>query len=145
MNDQLDVLETTVQKTYSWISDVMDEAGLTDRHKAYLALRAVLHALRDRLTIEEASHLSAELPLLVRGLYFEGWRPSEVPARDRTEDEFLSRISRNLPFGGADFELKTIAPAVYRVIARHVSEGETRDVLNILPPDLRELLAHRAN
>src|SRR5438045_5922213 len=98
MNDHLDVLDTTVQKTYIWIRQVMEEAGLADRHEAYLALRAVLHALRDRLTVEEASHLSAQLPMLVRGIYFEGWRPSESPARISTQDEFVERVASYLPF-----------------------------------------------
>jgi uncharacterized protein (DUF2267 family) len=31
----------------------------------------VLHALRDRLTVEEASDLAAQLPMLIRGLYYE--------------------------------------------------------------------------
>ena len=140
MNDHLDVIDTTVERTYVWIRQVMEEAGLPDRHKAYLALRAVLHALRDWLTVEEASHLSAQLPMLVRGIYFEGWRPSESPARIRTQDEFSERVSGYLPFGGGDFDIPSIVPAVYRVIARNVAEGETREVVEMLPAELRDLL-----
>ena len=45
-----------------------------DRRSAYRALRSVLHVLRDRLTPEQAVHLGAQLPLLVRGIFYDGWR-----------------------------------------------------------------------
>jgi uncharacterized protein (DUF2267 family) len=70
----LDVFDQTLQKTNIWLKEIMDDLG-PDRQRAYHALRAVLHTLRDRLTVEEAAHLSAQLPLLVRGIYFEGWHP----------------------------------------------------------------------
>ena len=53
----LDVFDTTVQKTNIWLNDLMKVLGWQDRHKAYLALRATLHALRDRLTVDEVAHL----------------------------------------------------------------------------------------
>ena len=59
----LAVFDTTLQKTNAWLKEVMDELGSSDRHQAYLALRAVLHALRDRLTVEEVAQLGAQLPM----------------------------------------------------------------------------------
>src|SRR6266851_4782007 len=67
----LEVFDTTVQKTNIWLKDIMQALGWEDRHKAYVALRITLHALRDRLTPEEASQLGAQLPMLIRGLYYE--------------------------------------------------------------------------
>jgi len=69
-------LDGTIQKTNIWLREVMDELGSDDRHRAYLALRSVLHSLRDRLTIEEATDLGAQLPILVRGFYYDAWNPS---------------------------------------------------------------------
>jgi uncharacterized protein (DUF2267 family) len=69
----LDVFETTVNKTNRWLNELMQIMGLKDRQKAYLALRAVLHALRDRLTLEQVAQLGAQLPMLIRGFYYEGW------------------------------------------------------------------------
>ena len=71
----LDVFDTTVHKTHVWLNDIMQELGWEDRHKAYLGLRTTLHALRDRLTVEETAQLAAQLPMLIRGLYYEGWDP----------------------------------------------------------------------
>jgi uncharacterized protein (DUF2267 family) len=53
------------------------------RNQSYSALRAVLHALRDRLTVAETAHLSAQLPMLIRGIYFKGWDPTKVPVRSK--------------------------------------------------------------
>jgi uncharacterized protein (DUF2267 family) len=69
----LEIFDTTVQKTHIWLNEIMDELGWEDNwHRAYLALRTVLHELRDHLTTEEATDLGAQLPMLVRGFYYEG-------------------------------------------------------------------------
>src|SRR5207249_4578104 len=79
----LDVFDATIQKTNSWLDDVMQVGGWPDRHTAYRALRATLHALRDRLIIDEVAQLGAQLPMLIRGLYYEGWDPSNKALKER--------------------------------------------------------------
>ncbi|TMB45162.1 MAG: DUF2267 domain-containing protein, partial [Deltaproteobacteria bacterium] len=86
----LEVFDTTLQKTNSWLKELMGILGSQDRHMAYLALRATLHALRDRLTVEEVAHLGAQLPMLIRGFYYEGWDPTGKPLRVRRKEEFLA-------------------------------------------------------
>jgi uncharacterized protein (DUF2267 family) len=72
----LDIFDSTIQKTNLWLKDMLEELGWEDRHKAYQGLRFPLHALRDCLTVEEAVQLAAQLPLLIRGVYYEGWKPT---------------------------------------------------------------------
>jgi uncharacterized protein (DUF2267 family) len=64
---RLDVFDATVHKTNEWLNDVMDALSSRDQHQAYAAMRATLHALRDRLTVEEVAQLGAQLPMLIRG------------------------------------------------------------------------------
>jgi uncharacterized protein (DUF2267 family) len=138
----LAVFDTTLQKTNGWLKELMDELGWDDRHKAYLALRATLHALRDRLTVEEVAQLGAQLPMLIRGFFYEGWDPSGKPRRERHEEQFLIRIGREFSEdarGGPDQSLSDIARAVFTVLARRVTEGEIEDVRHVLPAELREL------
>src|SRR3954452_19690727 len=71
----LEVFDTTLQKTNEWLQEMMQEFGTESRQQVYLILRATLHALRERLPLEPMAHLGAQLPMLIRGFYYEGWSP----------------------------------------------------------------------
>lgn len=135
-------LETTIHKTNEWLRDIMNAIGANDTHMAYGALRAVLHALRDRLTVEEVVQLGAQLPMLVRGLYYEGWSPKGKPAKT-DKAEFLDAIQRQFP-GRVRLHPEVLARAVLRVIAHHVSAGEVGDVKAVLPAELKDLWPARS-
>jgi uncharacterized protein (DUF2267 family) len=134
----LDAFDTTIQKTNLWLDDLMQALYWQDRQTAYLAMRATLHALRDRLTVDEVAQLGAQLPMLIRGFYYEGWDPSHKPLRERHREQFLERIEREFP--GADrLGRERVARAVFLVLARRVSEGEIEDVRQMLPAEIRDL------
>ncbi len=133
----LDVFQTTLHKTNAWLKELMDELDWSDRHAAYLGLRATLHALRDRLTVEEVAQLGAQLPMLIRGLYYEGWDPTGKPVPERRPEAFLVRVAQKLP-ADAPADPEPVVRAVFRVLARRVSEGEIEDVKHVLPAGIRE-------
>jgi uncharacterized protein (DUF2267 family) len=133
----LDVFDRTIQKTNAWLKALMRELGTDSRHDAYMALRATLHALRDRLPVEEVAQLGAQLPMLIRGLYYEGWDPTDKPVRERRLEGFLAGIAVELPAHFDDPE--PTARAVFKVLAERVSDGEIEDVKHLLPTALREL------
>lgn len=128
----------TVHTTNVWLKDLMEELGWDDRHRAYHALRAVLHALRDRLPPATVVHLGSQLPMLVRGLYMEGWRIVDKPVHERSEEEFIAHIQDAFKF---DYENdpRDITLAVFTVLSKHVSEGEIADVKATLPKSIRKL------
>jgi uncharacterized protein (DUF2267 family) len=134
----LEVFDTTLHKTNSWLKDLVQVLGQSDRHQAYLALRATLHALRDRLTVEEVAQLGAQLPMLIRGFYYEGWDPAGTPRKTRHKEQFLARIEQELR-GNGSLEPEPIARAVFAVLAQHVSQGEIENVKHVLPAEIREL------
>ncbi|BCX82858.1 hypothetical protein MIT9_P2449 [Methylomarinovum caldicuralii] len=134
-----DPIDRTVQKTFEWLKEIEQDLGSDDRYRAYHALRSVLHHLRDRLTVNEAADLAAELPLLIRGIFYEGWNPAKVPVKIRHRDEFLGLIARDFPEEPEE-NAEKIARAVFNVLRRHVAAGEIEDVLNALPKELRELV-----
>ena len=133
----LEVFDTTVHKTNHWLNEAMDELHWKDKHKAYDAFRSTLHALRDRLTVEETAQLAAQLPMLMRGFYYEGWDPTRKPERLRHRDEFLARIAQQFRNEAVDPE--AVARAVFAVLSHHVSQGEIQDVRSIVPQEIREL------
>jgi len=134
----LKVFDTTLQKTNHWLNDLMQLLDWHDRHKSYLALRVTLHALRDRLTVEEAAQLAAQLPMLVRGFYYEGWNPRGKPEKERHEEQFLARIAHHFR-DDESVDAEQVARAVFTVLAINVSEGEIEDIRLILPTALRRL------
>ena len=134
----LEVFDKTVQTTNSWLKEIAEIAGL-DRRKAYRVLAAVLHVLRDRLTVDEVAQLGAQLPILVRGLYYDQWHhPSGKPERLRHMEEFLAAVAAELDdIGPIDPENAT--RAVFSVLERHIAPGEIEDVKATLPAHIREL------
>ncbi len=138
MSTGFDVFDQTVQKSFIWLNDLMVDQEWEDRHRAYLALRAVLHTLRDRLTVDNAAHLAAQLPTLIRGIYYEGWVPLDKPTRYRHKDEFLALIGSYFPTLG-NIDVEGLTRGVFRVLSKHVGEGELKDVKQVLPEEIREL------
>jgi uncharacterized protein (DUF2267 family) len=134
----LDTFDTTVQRTNVWLKEVMQELHVEDRHKAYRATRGALHALRDRLTVEEVAQFAAQLPMLVRGFYYEGWDPTGKPLKQRHKDEYLAQVQREIA-PDLDLDPERAARAVLHVLARHVAAGEIEDVEQVLPREIREL------
>lgn len=135
--DTLDVFAHTVDLSGRWLGDVMGETGW-DAHRAYAALRAVLQVLRDRLTADEAADLGAQLPLLLRGLYYDGWRPTAHPLKYRHKQDFLERVAQRCP-GLTEDEREAAARAVFKLLARRVTGGEIAQVKDQLPADVRAL------
>jgi len=130
--------DSTVQTTNIWLDEIMEEMGWFDRHRAYHALRVVLHTLRDRLPVNGAAALAAQLPLLIRGIFYEGWNPSRTRIKERKKADFVYHIHeafRDAPFVDAE----EVTRAVLRVIAKHVSNGEVESVKLTLPHEIREL------
>jgi uncharacterized protein (DUF2267 family) len=137
----LDVFDKTLQTTNTWLGEIMDDLG-PDRQVAWHALSAVLRALRDRIPLDLAAHVGAELPLLVRGAYYDQWRPAEQPERYRALEEFLRRVVDNLgairPVNSQD-----AARSVFRVLNRHLPEGQIDKVRDALPEDIRAIWPER--
>src|SRR5581483_3051587 len=120
----IELFSDTIAKTGHWLDDVMPATGNMDIRDAYSALRSVLHALRDRLTVEEAVDLGAQLPMLIRGLYYEGWTPSGKPLKERHTSDFFAHIERDFRKDEWPIDAERMVRAVFRVLARRVTEGE---------------------
>jgi len=115
----------------------MERLESEDRHHAYSTLRAVLHALRDRIGPESAAHLGAQLPMLLRGLYYEGWDPTNKPTKERHEEAFVAHIARELPRAG-EGEVEQGALAVLDVLSKHVDRGAAVKIATMFPQELRK-------
>lgn len=133
----LEVFDKTIQTTNIWLNEIMADLG-NDRQVAWHALGAVLHALRDRLPMELSAHLGAELPLLIRGLYYDQYQPSRQPDVTRSLDAFIGRVQEGLqnirPVDSVD-----ATRSVFRAIAHHIDLGQSAKVREALPKDVQAL------
>jgi len=127
-----------VEKATLWMKDLERSLGAEDPQTAYQACRAVLHAVRDQLSPEESSHLTSPLPLLIRGIYFEGWNPAsnKPPAQNATE--FFQLV---MAYHGemAILDAETMTEAVLFMLAVKVSASDLRSIKSMLPPYLSYL------
>jgi uncharacterized protein (DUF2267 family) len=133
------IIERSVEKTHMWLKEIAEELGDEDRQYAYRALRAVLHTLRDRLTVDVAAKLAAQLPTLIRGIYYEDWDPSRTPLAIHDVAAFLDHVVSEGRMAG-ETEASVAVTAVARVLRAHVSSGEIDDVLAVLPDKFRVLI-----
>ncbi len=134
------IIQHSVEKTHIWLNEVADALGSgADRQYAYRALRAVLHALRDRLTVDVAAKLAAQLPTLIRGVYYEDWDPSRTPLPIHDVATFLDHVAEEGHMAG-ETEASVAVSAVVRVLRAHVSGGEIDGVLAVLPDSFAALI-----
>ncbi len=131
-------LDHTVQETNIWLKAIADELHFENRHQAYNALRAVLHALRDRLPPEAAIHLGAQLPILVRGIYYEGWHMAGKPTKERSVQEFADHVLEELPPLFA-MDALTVARGVFEILWEKIDPGEFAKLTAHFPASLRTL------
>lgn len=131
-------LDHTVQETNIWLKAVDEQLALRSRHHAYNALRAVLHALRDRLPAEAVVKLGAQLPIMIRGIYYEGWHMAASPTKERHVEQFSAHILRELPPQFPINPLKT-ARGVYEILWEKLDPGEFEKLMAHLPGELRNL------
>jgi uncharacterized protein (DUF2267 family) len=133
----LPVFDKTLQTTHIWLDQIMDRIG-PDRQIAWKVLSTVLHKLRDRLPAEASAHLGAQLPLLVRGVYYDQYRPSEQPTGCRTREEFVAEVAEWLA------DIRPVDPeeaikAVFDVLSRNIDAGQVEKVKGLLPKAIREM------
>jgi uncharacterized protein (DUF2267 family) len=136
---KLGVFESALADGYQWVEEVKEELGWEDAHYALRALRAALHALRDRLSVEQDAHLAAQLPLLIRGLFYENWVPAHTSARERHLPEFLTHIAEDFRQYAGDVDPEDVSRSVFKVLARHVSPGAVQHIVAALPREIRDL------
>lgn len=135
----LDAFDRAVQQANEWLQELDRELRWEDRKDVYHAMRSTLHALRDRLPPEEAAHLMAQLPLLVKGVMADGWKPGATPVKARDRQAFLDLIREELEQVRPEADPERAARAVFTLLVRHVSEGEVEDVRSVLPEEIRQL------
>lgn len=130
-------LDHSIDTTNAWLADVATSFGTEDRRMAYRVTRSWLHTLRDRLPVQVAAHLAAQLPELLRGVFYDGWNPSKVPLK-YGRDEYIARFARDAQIHNT--QVRESGRLVTAAMRRHMSAGAVDEALGVLPADVRDLL-----
>jgi uncharacterized protein (DUF2267 family) len=135
---RIESLDGTIERANEWLVELGLLLGSDDGAECYAALRSVLHALRDRLPIIAGVRLGAQLPTLLRGVYYEGWQPDRGHVHTRTLGEFLALVERAAPHLGTHCA-EDRARAVFSLLRSHVGAAELDRVVGVLPDPVKEL------
>lgn len=136
MTHNSDPLARAQNTAHEWLAVVGDALGTRDRRYTYRMLRAWLHTLRDRLTVEGAAHFGAQLPELLRGTFYDGWVPSRVPIRYDCDD-CLDRIAAEAGIRRTD--VRSAVRNVSQGMRELLSPGSLGRALEHMPRDVREI------
>jgi uncharacterized protein (DUF2267 family) len=134
----LEVVDHSVQLIHEWLNELSDLLGWSEQRHVLQLLRSTLMGIRDHLPHEESADFAAQLPIIVRGLYFENWRPAVTPVKDRSKTAFLDAIAERMTTV-QNYRGETDITTVLEFLNSRISVGETSQVRNALPPKIRDL------
>jgi len=130
--------EKFCNEAQAWAHEIAEGIRAPERTDwALSVLRAVMHTLRDRTMQQEVFHLSAQLPVLIRGIYFEGYDPKNKPVK-MNADEFISTVKKRMS-PGVDVPPGEAIRAVMAVLYHKVSRGELEDIRGSMPKDIQKM------
>ncbi len=130
-------IDSSITRTNSWLADIADSLGVDDRRLAFRIARAWLHVLRDHLTVDAAAGFGEELTVVLRGVYYEGWKPAQVPVRSSAA-EYATRFAHEARIRAE--QVPGAAGVITAVARRHLAPGVVDRAFAVLPPTIRELL-----
>lgn len=136
-NTGLDIFNHSIQKTNEVLIGVQDRLGWENRHLVFEVLKNTLHHLRDRLPVDENVNFADQLPMVLKGVYFEGWDPSNAPIKE-TKDDFVNDI--DIKYGYmVENDTEEIIKIVFDEIFKSIGLKESNKLKKVLPEDWREL------
>ncbi|OBI32952.1 DUF2267 domain-containing protein [Mycobacterium sp. E2238] len=130
-------LDHATDAAHTWVNDVAKEFDTEDREFAYRVLRAWLHTLRDRLTVEASAHFAAQLPDLIRGVFYQAWNPTAVPDKYDAK-AYAVRFSREANIALED--VGKAASATTAAVLHHLPAAQIDKALGQLPMEIRKML-----
>jgi uncharacterized protein (DUF2267 family) len=139
MSTGIDTLDHAVQQANQWIKAIAEGLDTSERRLAYRALRATLQALRDRVGPDHAAHFGAQLPSLIRAVYYQGFRPTVTPTRERSRGAFLEHVHAQGVEPLDIVELERAVRVVLAVAGEQIARDEIDKLADLFPAEFRDL------
>lgn len=132
----LEVIDHAAHTTHEWVNELAGRLDWVSKQSVLRLLRVTMHQIRDHLQVDELAQFSAQLPLLIRGMFFEGWVPKRTPSKDRSAETFVKAIEDHLGETD-DYRGPEDITYVFLLLNAHLSSGEVEDVRASLPANIR--------
>ncbi|ASQ44994.1 DUF2267 domain-containing protein [Legionella clemsonensis] len=137
---QVSSIESSLNTTYKWLNEFKEFGNFRDESQSYSVLRVVLHHLRDKLPLDVSAHLAAQFPLVLKGLYYDGWDPSHEIDEARTFDEFIEPMMKEL--NNLNVDIKESVRDCIKFLNKKLERDLSEKVMQSLPHKLRNALLH---
>lgn len=131
-------LKHATEITNEWVNELDEALGWEDKDKSFHVLRATLHVLRDVLPVNEMAQLSSQMPILVRGMFYEEWKPSRKSVELHEAKAFVQRVHDTIPNDRIGDPERAVS-AVFSLLNMRITAGEINDVRANLREGLRKL------
>lgn len=134
----LEVIDHSVHLTHEWINELAERLGWSSKRSALRLMRITLRHVRDHLVVNEVAHVSAQLPIVIRGFFFEGWVPKQTPIKERNVQDFVTFITEQMA-EAEEYRGRDDIKCVFDLLNNRISRGEVEDVRSTLPTSIRDL------
>lgn len=134
----LEVIDHSVHLTHEWINELSERLGWASKRSTLRLLRITLRRVRDHLLVDELAQMSAQLPLLIRGFFFEAWVPKQTPIKERNVEDFIAFITEQMG-ETEEYQGRDDIKCVFDLLNNRLSRGEIEDIRATLPAAIRDL------
>lgn len=115
--------EVNLQEANGWFNE-LNLSMPTSSRETFLVFKAVLHSIRDTLNAQNATYLGTHLPLLIKGIYYEGWDPSNNPRNLSCTEDFFDIVDERY-HGERIIEAVEEISAVVRFLSKKIGQDES--------------------
>jgi uncharacterized protein (DUF2267 family) len=128
-----------------FIKNLAQELGHPDElGRTGILLRAVLHTLRDRITISQSLHVLSQLPMFMKAIYVDNWKYQEKPEKYTSLEDFISAVEAyQKKYGEQEFSWNKSTEALVKIVFKEmgsfISHGEFKNVVAQMPKELEQL------
>jgi uncharacterized protein (DUF2267 family) len=130
-------INKSLHETNDWLEAYMKKCSLDDHEQAYSVMRATFHAIRDRIPEDEATDFAAQLPMIIRGFYFEGFNPEDVPKKIRDENEFFFDYLGSKIADSIDIDPRLAFNKLFELCGEHITSAQVDHVISMFPQDIQ--------
>ena len=131
-------MDHSIQITNEWIKQLDEMVSWEDSNLSFRLLRITLQTIRDMLGVDEAAQFAAQLPVFIRGIYYEGWNPSRTPVRERDKADFIARVQSAFTGDQLD-DPEAAVSTIFSLLNTRISAGEINDIRTSMRKSLRDI------